>query len=67
MRQHRLRPCAVFTETAEECAPYYLAEICHDLSQTTVCAILGEREWWIPPREITRREAPVTVRKSADH
>jgi pimeloyl-ACP methyl ester carboxylesterase len=26
-----------------------------------VCAILGERGWWIPPRGITRREAPVTM------
>ena len=26
-----------------------------------VCAMLGERGWWIPPRGITRREAPVTM------
>jgi hypothetical protein len=35
MWQDRLRPCAVFTETSERFAPYYLAEIRHDLSQTT--------------------------------
>jgi hypothetical protein len=35
MWQHYLRPCAVFTETSEGFAPHYLAEIRHDLSQTT--------------------------------
>ena len=35
MWQDRLRPCAVFTETSEGFAPYYLAGIRHDLSQTT--------------------------------
>src|SRR5713101_5984859 len=36
MWQDRLRPCAVFTETSEGFAPYYLAGIRHDLSQTTL-------------------------------
>lgn len=40
MWQHRLRPCAVLTETSEEFAPHYLAEIRHDLSQTTNSSIL---------------------------
>jgi len=35
MWQDCLRPWAVFTETSEEFAPHYLAEIRHDLSQTT--------------------------------
>src|SRR6266446_1825686 len=30
MWQDRLRPCAVFTETSERFAPYYLAGIRHD-------------------------------------
>src|SRR5713101_7044607 len=36
MWQEHLRPCAVFTETSEGFAPYYLAGIRHDLSQTTI-------------------------------
>ncbi len=45
MRQDHLRPCAVFTETSEGVAPYYLAEIRHDLSQTTgwLCLRCGAR------------------------
>jgi hypothetical protein len=35
MWQDHLRPCAVFTVTSEEFAPYYLAEIRHDMRQTT--------------------------------
>ncbi len=35
MWQDRLRPCAVFTETSEGFAPYYLAGIRHDMRQTT--------------------------------
>jgi hypothetical protein len=36
MWQDHSRPCAVFTVTSEEFAPYYLAEIRHDMRQTTV-------------------------------
>jgi hypothetical protein len=36
MWQDYWRPCAVFTATSEGFAPYYLAEIRHDLSQTTI-------------------------------
>jgi hypothetical protein len=36
MWQDYWRPCAVFTATSEGFAPYYLAEIRHDLSQTTL-------------------------------
>src|SRR2546422_11381975 len=35
MWQDRWRPCAVFTETSEGFAPYYLAGIRHDIRQTT--------------------------------
>ena len=40
MWQDHLRPCAVFTETSEEFAPYYLAGIRHDIRQTTVTSIV---------------------------
>ena len=43
MWQDRLRPCAVFTETSEGFAPYYLAGIRHDLSQTTAIHALRDR------------------------
>ena len=58
MWQHRLCPCAVFTEASEGFAPHYLAEIRHDLSQTTLvpvgipvfvrCAACGGsgRDWY---------------------
>jgi hypothetical protein len=35
MWQGRLLHCVVFTKTSEEFAPYYLAEIRHDMRQTT--------------------------------
>ncbi len=35
MWQNRLHPCAVFTETSGGFAPHYLAQIRHDLRQTT--------------------------------
>jgi hypothetical protein len=40
MWQDRLRPCAVFTATSEGFAPYYLAGIRHDLSQTTKSTVI---------------------------
>jgi hypothetical protein len=39
MWQNRLHPCAVFTETSGGFAPHYLAQIRHDLRQTTLRAI----------------------------
>jgi hypothetical protein len=39
MWQDHLHPCAVFTKLSERFAPYYLAEIRHDLSQTTGCRV----------------------------
>ena len=38
MWQNRLGHCAVLTKVSEEFAPYYLAEIRHDMRQTTVVA-----------------------------
>jgi hypothetical protein len=35
MWQDLLLHCVVFTKTSEEFAPYYLAEIRHDMRQTT--------------------------------
>src|SRR5438552_13040608 len=35
MWQDRLLHCVVFTKTSEEFAPHYLAEIRHDMRQTT--------------------------------
>jgi len=40
MWQCRLYSCVVFTEGCERCAPYYLAGICQDLSQTTSGGVL---------------------------
>ncbi len=36
MWQDRLLHCVVFTKTSEEFAPHYLAEIRHDMRQTTL-------------------------------
>jgi hypothetical protein len=36
MWQNLLRHCAVLTKVSEEFAPHYLAEIRHDMRQTTV-------------------------------
>jgi hypothetical protein len=44
MWQHRVRPCAVLTATSEGLAPYYLAEIRHDLSQTTIDLVQREAD-----------------------
>ena len=35
MWQNLLRHCVVFTKASEEFTPYYLAEIRHDMRQTT--------------------------------
>jgi hypothetical protein len=56
MWQDRLRPCAVFTKTSEGFAPYYLAEIRHDLSQTTDMRIVGAR--MMPVMPIIAAQAP---------
>jgi hypothetical protein len=42
MWQDRLLHCVVFTKTSEEFAPHYLAEIRHDMRQTTDEADVGE-------------------------
>ena len=42
MWQDRWRPCAVFPETSEGFAPYYLAGIRHDMRQTTFPATYSE-------------------------
>jgi hypothetical protein len=39
MWQNILGHCAVFTKVSEEFAPHYLAEIRHDMRQTTESAI----------------------------
>jgi hypothetical protein len=44
MWQDHLRPRSVFTVTSEEFAPYYLAEIRHDMRQTTIFPAL-EAKW----------------------
>jgi hypothetical protein len=36
MWQDRLLHCVVFTKTSEEFTPHYLAEIRHDMRQTTM-------------------------------
>jgi hypothetical protein len=40
MWQDRLLHCVVFTKTSEEFAPHYLAEIRHDIRQTTLPPVL---------------------------
>ena len=54
MRQDHLRPCAVFTETSEGFAPYYLAGIRHDLSQTTHALACSRTRGVVPGREHAR-------------
>jgi hypothetical protein len=56
MWQDYWRPCAVFTATSEGFAPYYLAEIRHDLSQTTV--VLSFIYAGAPPRHKTANARP---------
>ena len=46
MWQNRLCPCAVFTETSEGFSPHYLAEIRHDMRQTTI-RLRIQRILWI--------------------
>ena len=41
MWQNLLRHCAVLTKVSEEFAPHYLAEIRHDMRQTTVRRVLS--------------------------
>ena len=43
MWQKILCHCAVLTKVSEEFAPYYLAEIRHDMRQTTINHIFSER------------------------
>src|SRR5262249_48076259 len=40
MWQNLLCHCVVFTKASEEFAPYYLAEIRHDMRQTTILRVL---------------------------
>jgi len=40
MWQNLLRHCAVLTKVLEEFAPHYLAEIRHDMRQTTIAALV---------------------------
>src|SRR5437016_9949467 len=44
MWQDRLLHCVVFTKTSEEFAPHYLAEIRHDMRQTTARLSLAMRQ-----------------------
>ena len=45
MWQDRLLHCVVFTKTSEEFAPHYLAEIRHDMRQTTVDNAFSIGDW----------------------
>src|SRR5438876_1125752 len=51
MWQDRLLHCVVFTKTSEEFAPHYLAEIRHDMRQTTISGMIIER---LAPHPIIR-------------
>jgi hypothetical protein len=42
MWQNLLRHCAVLTKVSEEFAPHYLAEIRHDMRQTTLTPLSQE-------------------------
>jgi len=44
MWQDRLLHCVVFTKTSEEFAPHYLAEIRHDMRQTTRSADIPDKD-----------------------